>query len=317
MNNIRTVTNSELQSFKSCRREWYLSYHLRLSPRVEKQTGPLHLGTRVHEALAAYYQGEDALVAYEIFALRDLAKFPEDALEEDLSKFQSERNLGQIMIEGYLDWLAETGADAGLTVHSVEAKVQAPLFEHKGTDVHLLGKLDSRVTREIDGARLFLDHKTCANFTDVLSTILINEQFLTYQLLERLDYAQAGNTEARSQGSLVNMLRKTKRTARAVPPFYRREEVYHNEAELDVFQQRLIATVLDILRVEKQLEDGLDARTVCYPRPSRDCSWKCKFLKVCGMMEDGSDYTRMLQEQYIIYDPLARYAEDEINQEGN
>lgn len=311
---IRTLTNSELQAFKGCRRDWYLGYHLRLTPVVERQVGPLKLGSRVHEALAVHYSGGDAVAAHLQACQRDEKLLAPDITEEELKKFVSECALGGLMIEGYLEWLAETGADHGLTVHAIESKIEAPLASINGQQVNLLGKLDSRVTRELDGARLFLDHKTCASFADVLGTILINEQFPTYQLLERLDKQQRGGDEPLSQGSIVNMLRKVKRSATAKPPFYYREEVHHSDLELDHFQRRLIAEAVDMLRAEADLAAGLDHRVVCYPRPSRDCTWRCKFLKVCGMMEDGSDAQRFLDERYTTYDPLARYANED--QEG-
>lgn len=312
--NIRHVTNSELQTFKSCRRHWYLGYHLALTPVVERQVGPLRLGSRVHEALAVHYAGGDCLAAHDAFALRDRGLLAEDLLEDELKQFESEVVLGRRMLEGYVDWLAETGADHGLEVVAVETKVSAPLdgdalHDGLGRPVHLLGKLDLRVRREMDGAVLFLDHKTAQSLGDVLKTAVINEQFLTYQLLERLDLVAHPTGAPPSTGSLINVLRKVKRTASAKPPFYHREEVSHNDVELRNFWHRVHATVADILRAEADLAAGVDHRRACYPRPSRDCTWLCPFFSVCHMLDDGSDAERFLSDRFRVYDPLDRYAD--------
>ena len=54
---VLTISNSEIQTYKSCKRKWYLTYYLELGLRRESQTGtgPRELGTRVHAALRAYY----------------------------------------------------------------------------------------------------------------------------------------------------------------------------------------------------------------------------------------------------------------------
>lgn len=319
MSNVRFITNSEMQAFKSCRRRWYLGYHLRLTPVVERQVGPLRLGSRVHEALAVHYSGGDALAAHAAFVLRDEALLTEDLLEEERKQFASECDLGRLMLEGYLEWLDETGADHGLTVLAAETKVSAPisadLVDGDGRPVHLLGKLDLRVEREMDGARLFLDHKTTRSFADVFGTAVLNEQFLTYQLLERLDLAETNVSRPPATGSLINVLRKVKRTASAKPPFYAREEVHHSDVELRNFWWRVHATVADVLAAEARLAAGDDHRKVCYPRPSRDCSWMCEFRDLCPMLDDGSDFERFIADRFRTHDPLARY--DEEDHEGD
>lgn len=311
---VRHFTNSELQTFKHCRRQWYLGHHLRLSPRVERQVGPLRLGSRVHEALAVHYQGGDCVAAHAGFVQRDHLLLAPDLLEEEAKQFESEALLGELMLEGYLEWLAETGADQGLEVVAAETKIDAPLLTTEaGVQVRLLGKLDLRVRREMDGAVLFLDHKTTKSFKDVFDHVVLNEQFLTYQLLERLHGVATSSTSTQvATGSLVNVLRKVKRTASSKPPYYAREEVHHSDVELRHFWTRVHAEVADVLATEARLAAGVDHRAACYPRPSRDCSWRCEFVHACHLFEDGSDVDRFLADKFVPYDPLARYAEAEV-----
>ena len=309
---VRHVTNSELQTFKECRRKWFLGYHKRLTKKIERSAGPLKLGSRVHECLAEYYTGSDPVAFHAKCIERDRALLAEDILPEELKLFESEAVLGQLMLEGYLEWLQETGADQGLTAISAETKLSSPLgvTDGQGRPVHLLGKLDLKVRREMDGAVLVLDHKTSQSFRAVYETLVIQEQFLTYQLLERLRITEdPESTSPPATGSIVSVLRKVKRSASAKPPFYGREEVHHSDAELRNFYYRLHAEVAQILSVEAALAAGGDHRFVCYPSPSRDCTWKCSFFAACHMFEDGSDVERFLQDHYTEYNPLDRYEE--------
>ncbi len=66
----------------------------------------------------------------------------------------------------------------------------------------------------------------------------------------------------------------------------------------------------EMLSTRNKLLRGQDHRKVAYPNPTRDCSWKCPFYNVCPMMDDGSDYVRMLQNEYEQVNPLARYGEE-------
>ena len=49
------ISNSEIQTFKDCRRRWWFTYYRRLQPRERNFTGALALGSRIHEALDQYY----------------------------------------------------------------------------------------------------------------------------------------------------------------------------------------------------------------------------------------------------------------------
>jgi hypothetical protein len=308
----RRVSNSELQSFKGCRRRWYLGNYRRLGKRAEDQVGPLKMGTRVHEALAVLYDGGDPLVAYAELSARDREVVVTQAdhhpdPESLLKRFDSEEELARIMVEGYIEWLAEEGADADYSVIAAEEAIAVALglTTWDGRPVELVGKLDLRVRNEKTGDRLFVDHKTAQSFLSVFITLSLTEQFLTYQLLELLKY---GGDDL-STGALVSVLRKVKRGPRSKPPFYLRREVHHSRLEVENFRRRVLGEVHDLLVVEQALDYGADHRVVAYPRPSRDCTWSCEFIHACQMFEDGSDVDRYLDDHFAERDPLERYAE--------
>lgn len=298
------ISNSELQTFKDCRRKWWLGYYRGLRSKKQKHDGPLPLGTRVHGALEVYYTtGENPVTVYLRLLEEDRQKIIFEG-EEPSPKWVAEGELGRVMLEGYLQWVEETGADAQLEVVSAEQAISAPLFNGA---VELRGKLDMRVRRRVDNVRLFIDHKTLANFDSITRTAHMSEQGMMYQLLETLN---TGESDERCDGLIYNMLRKVKRSATATPPFYRRIEVHFNRETMRSFWSRIHGTIGDMLGARSRLDSGEDHRSVVYPRPTQDCTWKCEFFLVCPMFDDGSAAEEMVEALYEQSDPYARYESD-------
>ena len=303
------ISNSEMKTFKKCRRHWYLSYYRELgTPKDnEKPIGALQLGTKVHDALQFFYEenGNPLDKITELYMEERERWEDEPAIVDEIVK---EQVLATAMLEGYVAWLEETGADSGYKIVEVEQAVEVPI-KVNGEDVILRGKLDARVERKTDGARLFLDHKTVANLTEPARTLHMDEQMKFYHLLEELDAKmKTGNAPPnRTDGGLYNMLRKVKRTANAKPPFYERIEVQHNIHEIRNMWTRVYGVISDMLNVRKLLDEGESHHKVAYPNPTRECTFMCPFLAVCPMMDDGSDYEGFLESQYEYRDPHERY----------
>lgn len=315
----RYVTNSEIQTFKRCRRKWWLAYYRKLEAVRPEAAGVRRLGTRLHEALAEHYssRGKDPIMVFmQGFAddyERARATFDaelEKTLEKDLA-------LGRIMLEGYLEWVASEGMDSDLTVIADEDDIAVPINaefkDGQGRVVNLLGKLDVRVQRHIDGAVGFLDHKSVGSFEAATKTLHMDEQMQMYLTLERLTNV-AGTHIA---GAWYNMLRRVKRTATAKPPFYHREFITFNPAQLQSFWERTVNTIIDILTLEHRLGiEGVDPRTIAYPSPRADCTWSCDFFLSCSMFDDGSAVERFIDVAFKTGDPIARYRSDEAQQKG-
>lgn len=298
------ISNSEIQTYKDCKRRWWLSYYRRLQPKQKSFTGALALGSRVHEALDMYYSKQIPLQE----AHAQLVEQDKILLENegrDTFDLDSEAELGRIMLEGYLQWVEENGIDAELEMISTEEIIEMPLFDGK---IILQGKIDMRVRRKADGVRMFRDFKTVGgSFTDFTAMAHMNEQILTYMLLEA-----AQNKEGeRSEGGLFTMLKKVKRSANARPPFYEQMEVRHNVFALRSFWQRIHGTLTDMLATRKALEEGTDHRFAAYPSPSRDCKWKCTFFSICPMFDDGSAAEAALEDAFEVSNPYAYYGVEE------
>jgi hypothetical protein len=296
------ISNSEIQTFKDCRRKWWFSYYRRLQPKQKDFTGALALGSRIHEAMDQYYSSDMTLDLLEIHSelvLTDRKILMDDY--RDTTDLEAEAELGHIMLAGYLEWVEDEGIDVELERISNEEIISMPMFDGK---VELQGKLDMRVRRKSDGARMFRDFKTVGgSFTEFGSTAHMNEQILTYMTLE----AAQNKDGERSDGGIFTMLKKVKRSAAAKPPFYQQIEVRHNIYALRNFWQRLQGSIGDMLNVRKALDEGANHQLVAYPRPSRDCKWKCQFFSVCPLVDDGSAAEAAIEDSFVVGNPYDYY----------
>ena len=301
------LSNSEIQVFKDCRRKWWLNYYRRLQPKQKDYTGALALGSRIHEALDQYYSsdGEIGLLeAHAALVKSDMDKLIADY--RDTFDLEAEAELGRIMLEGYLQWMDEEGIDSNLEKISNEEIITMPLFNG---EVILQGKLDMRVRRKTDGVRMFRDFKTVGgSFSDFANQAQMNEQILTYMMLEHAQNLVPGE---RSEGGIFTMLKKVKRTANAKPPFFEQIEVRHNVFTMRSFWQRIHGTIADLMGVKKALDQGADPNYVAYPRPTKDCKWKCQFYNVCPLIDDGSAAEAAIEQMYVVADPYGYYGKDE------
>lgn len=303
---VPAMSNSEIQTFQRCRRKWWLSYYEQWKPREESFVGPLALGTRVHNALEAYYKYDNDLVeTYQMMLEED--RMVVAASGFDTADLLSEGELGRLMLEGYLEWVAEEGIDANYEVVGVEEILRMPML---GGAAEVIGKIDLRVRDRRDDSNHVLDHKTAASLTEFDRWGHLNPQLMTYQTL---DFVNRKGTEAeddRLAGGVFRILKKVKRGPRAKPPFYSQVEVRHNVFTLRSFYMRLQGVVGNMLAVRKALADGADHRQVAYPTPTRDCSWYCPFFQVCYLFDDGSAVGEVMNELFVRGDPYDYYKSD-------
>lgn len=323
---VYRVSNSELQTFKRCRRKWWLGWYRRLMLQTEDFTSVRATGTRVHRALSYWYvpDGEkrvDPRDALERVIVDDWTKVARLAQErhtsdEQLSElaveFAQATNLERAMVEGYVQWLEETGADAELRITASETPLvvdqvldMGPNYNHEERPIQFIGLLDVRATRVTDKVNLFIDHKTVGDLGAPVVTLPQNEQMLHYHLME---FLSLDDSDVRCDGALYNMLRRVKRSARAKPPFYDRIEVRHNKFELESYRRRALAATREIQVVIDRLERGEEHLDVVYPTPNPECRWSCDFFAVCNLLDDGSRGANdMINALYRSTNPLERY----------
>jgi hypothetical protein len=160
-------------------------------------------------------------------------------------------------------------------------------------------------------------HNTKPSIDEQATLLPLDEQMKTYSLLEYLD-AMSKTGEGppeRTDGGIYNVMRRVKRTATAKPPFYGRIEVRHNMETLRSMYLRVKRVIEEIVGARAELDAGGDHRYVTYPTPDQDCSWKCPFVRMCPMMDDGSNWEGLLEEHYVHVDPYERYGDGLLEKE--
>lgn len=306
---LRRYTNSEITTWRTCRRAWWLKYYRRLAVAWDgPQVSAASLGTLVHLGLEAHHLGQDALGRLDSKVEVDREALVEaDVSEHRLKAFNKQAVLARAMIEGYLDWLEESGADANYEFIAAEQSVEIEI----GGGRTLLGKLDAKVRRRDTGEVRFLDNKTVQSIDGTIESAYRSSQFRHYALLEsellrrgELDSPQAG-------GVVLNMLRKVGRGPSSKPPFYGRHEFSFNATVVSSHYVQVVAELDRIEQARAELDYGHSHHRVVPPSPSRDCSWRCEFKDICPGFDDGSDVETLISWGFRVGDPLARYETEE------
>ena len=303
------LTNTELQAWAHCKRCWYLGFYRCLRKRDDVRS-PLTIGSLYHKALQEYYTVGEGRGPHPVDAIQKRAITMALENEVFVDEIARDAEMAGIMAEGYMEWLEETGEDADLEIYAAETKLEVPLGE---TGHIIRGKLDARAIRRSSSAKLFMEHKTVGNLVELPKTAQTNPQFLTYSLLEYLELRESGQGEERTDGLLLNMAKKVKRTPRAKPPFYARLEVRYNLAEIRNHWRHVVTAAAEIQSARDRLDAGENFQYVVPPNSTRECFWRDGFASLCvtGMMDNGADFEGYITENFETWDPLSRYEEDE------
>ena len=321
-----TVSNSELQAWARCPRKWLLTYYLQYQLADEPPTGSRNGGIRVHTALEGHYgYGLDPVAVLGILFAEAIEAHPEYEAE-----LLAERELYSTMVEGYIEWLAETGKDADQVVVATEADVAVPCPGIDG--VMLRARLD-QVFRNGQGLHGFMDYKTGSFERHEILALDVQMRF--YCLIQQLR-AQLLRTQYLDSppvtGGQVTTLRRVKRTSQSKPPYYQRDPFWYSPEMMTstlIRTQKLVREILgarqsldwtysqDMTTAEwPQLLDVVQ-RSVCRTVPIlTDCSWSCPLASgLCTAMDDGSDWGEILvgSGRYVQVDPYAHYSRDDIS----
>ena len=286
----RRFRQSEIKTFKTCPRQWWLQYQRGLQRKAVEgeKVSKASIGTLYHKALEIYYLHGEAEALEEVGSGRPWSTG--DA-EQDKSL-----NLVQRMVEGYIDWLKETGADANWYVEGCEVQLEVPWPDLiAGDEVILTGRIDMQVTDILAGGTKIVDNKSVMSF-DQADLLYLNDQGRTYSWMMR----ELGLPVS---GFIHNQARRVLRSKTATPPFYNRVEVNYSDKLLNMHAIHLQSTLRQMVEAAQKLEKDSNDRgwgvlhhRYTVPNPSNDCSWRCDFVHVCPMFDDGSDAEGWLAE---------------------
>ena len=319
---MRYITNSETTEMRRCMRRWYLSHYRQLGPKSDRLSESSTTGILVHEPLAQWYnnnqdplatlvyESETMILEQENLMVEGLGENAVSMIDQNITTVKNSAAFAKIILEGYMEWLEEEGADSFLTLIEAETEVKVLMpVENFSEPVSILAKLDARFLDQRSNANRFMDHKVVQNFSDREKWAQKDPQFLFYGLIEYLTstIVHPGEPEIWTDGGILNMLRKVKRTASATPPFYKRKDVRHSLIELQNYFIRLSGEITRILQTTEMLDKGVDHHLACPPSPTRDCDWDCKFFTLCDFMDDGSDSEGYVEASYETVNPLERY----------
>lgn len=257
-----TITASDLKLFMACKRAWawnQADYRL-----PEARTGNMALGTRVHAALEHYYKtGLDPLVEHERLFRNDLADvsgWEEDQLFADVI-------VGRKLVQGFLDWLTEEGADDDYTVEAVEHQIEAPFLDGK---VLLRGKIDTLFRRKDNGFLVISDTKTSGKRgAHVRAALERSWQHTVYAIALSIL-----RPDEHIAGSYYTMLYKSGH------PIVERFRVPGSTVLRPHTVDQLTAICTEMLDVPDPLSPK------AYPCPSEHCHW-CEYRQPCEIAADS------------------------------
>lgn len=280
---MRPLTNGELAAFRRCQRKWWLGTvrGLRRRDWTPDPKSSLAVGTAYHAGQQVHYEGGD-----------DASAIAAAHLEGN--------DLPAIMVEGYLGWLEESGADQELEVVEVERTLEAELPSGR----RLWAKADVR--GRLLSRWVVMDHKTCGSVDEYDTRANLLTQPKHYLLAERL----SGQPSVEWAGQFFyNLARRMKRTVRANPPFYKRLPVYVTDRELEAYANRVEVQSARMEQLEQQLRSNPEnAVALAYPNPTSDCTWDCPFFAVCPHFDRNPEAAElMLEAAYEEGDPLEHH----------
>lgn len=324
------LRTSERGTFKECPQKWWWAYREGLRPLRTKNA--LWFGIGIHIALAEWYRlgaergphPADTWLDY----CDDEKRFIPTEMEEDEVKYVEARELGEAMMVGYVEkYGADEHWDVIATEQVFQKKIAHPtlrspsgkhkvLVDYRGTFDGVYRDLSTR-TGEIK----LMEHKTAAGIqTNHLplddqagSYWMVAEYTLKAQGLIRpnemvqgieYNFMRKGLPDERPTNELGEYLNKDGSVSKKQPPpLFVRETDWKSAAQRRKMYERIQGEALHM----KAMEDRL---LPIYKRPSRDCSWRCEFYRMCMADETGADVEEYKEAMYTRTDPYADHREN-------
>jgi hypothetical protein len=213
-----------------------------------------------------------------------------------LSKdWESDFELADRMVQSYVEWLEETGSDAGERTMGAEVEITVPMGEMRGDNVYLVVHVDRLVLDTQFDDVIIDDIKTAATLAKG-EEFQVDDQLLTYALVF---WMFTGKMVTRARHTTIKRVKRT--TAAAKPPFVGRAEVNFTKTQLENHYLNLWGALDRLVESYQELENGKDHHVIAPPSPSRDCSWKCDFLPICVAHDDGTDVDGLRSTLYVPY----------------
>lgn len=330
------IHTSDRISFKRCRRRWDFSSQLRQGLiNIDGEVSPhLWFGSGIHYALEDYHgycTFGNPFKAFQAYCWATRRAHPTNVKELVPLAEGMLSHYVDVDADSFNDTDTVWFDDNGQMNPAVEVYWEVPIPGFDPDQVVYAGTFDRLVTDKNEG-HWILDYKTAQRFntgklemdTQVTAYCWAFRQLYGYdpkgviyiQMLKEVpslpnilkngdvstNKAQATTFHLYKQalkqvyGELRNVPPKQKETALHFKnmealegdKFIRRDFVRRNSAQIDSETWKIVA----------ETNDMLDEHVVCYPNPTKDCSFDCNFRGPCVAMDDGSDFQSILNNGY-------------------
>jgi len=255
-------------------------------------SGQRDAGSAAHVGIEIINRGnrlEDAMIQIDeyIDTLRVIRQ-PDDYVLPPLNKLTDPewckvRDVAESIVKHYIDWISE-GNDIGVEFLAVEKEWEVRIA---GYDITVYGMMDAALFDPAVGL-VIRDNKTVATFGQ--TPMDVDFQLLTYAWAF---WRMTGEVPKRAEHL---MFKRVKYGGTAKPPFVQQYQIRITKLMLEKHEQHILQRCL-----EMQGHATLSVTNPwLWPNPTKDCSWDCDFKIVCPMVDDGSDYQDVLDEDFTL-----------------
>lgn len=279
---VRTVSYSELDTYRQCRLKHQLSY-LELWDQDETPA-PLARGTLFHSVMEEHYRSTQELGLGARNAMQRVLSVPDLLQEEGTASQTDEQMLVEWVYRGYVERYAEQ--DEQWKIVAIEQPVDSWLPTSRGTRsmVKLAGTADLIVRDQSAGGGLWVvDHKTCRYLPKGKDLDLEDQTGIYAWLLRKHGF--------NIRGAIYNHCRTNKLKTRELEmdERFKRSMTVRTDTELETVAVEAYELMMEAYR-KRQRQDA--------PRSpdSERCGWKCSFTEACLVGRKGGDMRGYLED---------------------
>jgi hypothetical protein len=309
------LRTSERSAFKRCRQMWWWAYEEKLKPKVEKPS--LRFGTLIHQALETRYprgvkRGPHPAIAFAQLYEEQLRELEAFGFKDEDGVWNDAATLGEAMLNGYID---KYGADEEFKVLATEQTFGVPIFNKSGQLLlSYVGTLDGiwqsrankrivindyKTATSIDTSYLALDEQAGSYWAYGVEWMMTNGILRPTEQPERImfNFLRKAMPDERPQNAAGNYLNKDGSVSlKQPPPYFHREYVYRDPADLDALRVR----VLQEAREHWLVRHG---KLAVYKNPGKFTCLGCQFKDMCELHEAGADWETYRNMTMGTWDP--------------
>lgn len=310
------LRTSERSAYKRCRQHWDWAYNQELKPKIERPA--LRFGTLIHQALEVRYpvgvkrgpHPKHEFAKRYTEQLKELEKF---GFKDEDGVWTEAATLGEAMLNGYID---KYGTDDEYEVIASEQTFGVPVFNGQGKLLFsYVGTLDGiwrqrrapkrivindyKTAGSISTGHLALDEQASSYWRYGVEWMLNNGILKPKEQPSRImfNFLRKAMPDDRPQNAAGNYLNKDGTISKKQPPpYFHREFVYRDKAQLDRVHQRVQQQAFE-MRLVKAGKLGIDKT------PGPFSCMGCGFKDMCELHEAGADWETFRDMTMGSWDP--------------